>query len=214
MKPSPAALTIGQLGRKYGLSRSTLLYYDRIKILTPSGRSAAGYRRYAADDDARLARICRYRRAGLPLDTIRDVLDAPDADLAEILAERLETLDCEIRRLRQQQRFIMAYLADARAAQDRAAQDRAAQGHASHDQAGWGRPFMTADRFVELLEVAGVSREQRHAWHVAFERQSATEHQAFLEFLCLPDDAIMQIRDRSRLPGDEAADRPADRPAS
>jgi len=35
---------ITELARKHGLSRSTLLYYDRIGLLTPSGRSEAGYR--------------------------------------------------------------------------------------------------------------------------------------------------------------------------
>ena len=39
-------LTIGKLARKFDLSRSTLLYYDRIGLLKPSGRTRANYRVY------------------------------------------------------------------------------------------------------------------------------------------------------------------------
>ena len=38
--------TAGKLARRYALSRSTLLYYHRIGLLVPSGRSAANYRVY------------------------------------------------------------------------------------------------------------------------------------------------------------------------
>ena len=43
-------LTVGRLARRFGLARSTLLYYDRIGVLRPSARSAAGYRLYDAGD--------------------------------------------------------------------------------------------------------------------------------------------------------------------
>jgi len=143
-------------------------------VLRPSERSAAGYRSYSADDDRRLARICRYRQAGLPLAAIRGLLDSADADLADVLAARLGALDRELRELRAQQRFILAYL--------------------NGDRPLEGEPFLTGTRFVELLEFAGVTAEQRTRLHAAFERVSGEEHQAFLEFLCLPDDAIAHIR--------------------
>jgi hypothetical protein len=54
----PDSVTIGQLARKHGLSRSTLLYYDRIGLLSPTSRSAAGYRRYGPTEVDRLTRIC------------------------------------------------------------------------------------------------------------------------------------------------------------
>lgn len=38
---------ISQLAQQFGLSRSTLLYYDRIGLLSPSARSEAGYRQYS-----------------------------------------------------------------------------------------------------------------------------------------------------------------------
>lgn len=165
---------MGALAARYGLSRSALLYYDRIGVLSPSGRSAAGYRRYSPTDAARLARICRYRQAGLSLDVIRDLLDRPAADLTEALATRLEALNEQVRLLRRQKRHILSYLRAGRTPET--------------------SPFLTAERFVELLELAGVSAAQRTEWHAAFERSASAEHQAFLEFLCLPDSTIERIR--------------------
>ena len=68
-------LPISQIGRKFGLSRSALLYYDRRRLVRPSYRTAAGYRLYSAEDEARLARICHYREAGLSLAEIGRLLD-------------------------------------------------------------------------------------------------------------------------------------------
>jgi DNA-binding transcriptional MerR regulator len=56
---------ISELGRRFGLSRSTLLYYDRIGLLRPSGRSGADYRQYSEDDVQRMERICLFRGSGL-----------------------------------------------------------------------------------------------------------------------------------------------------
>ena len=48
--------TVGHLARSFGLSRSTLLYYDSIGLCKPSGRSAANYRTYTEKDRERLGR--------------------------------------------------------------------------------------------------------------------------------------------------------------
>ncbi len=37
-------LTVGKLAEDFGLSRSTLLYYDRIGLLQPAARTEKGYR--------------------------------------------------------------------------------------------------------------------------------------------------------------------------
>jgi len=46
---------IRELAGLFGLSRSTLLYYDRIGLLSPSARSESGYRLYSAADRERFA---------------------------------------------------------------------------------------------------------------------------------------------------------------
>jgi DNA-binding transcriptional MerR regulator len=42
--------SISKLARAFGLSRSTLLYYDRIGLLAASGRTGSGYRCYSEKD--------------------------------------------------------------------------------------------------------------------------------------------------------------------
>ena len=69
-------LTIGQLCRRFGLSRSTLLYYDRIGLLHPTGRSASNYRLYSDADVQRMERIIVFRQAGIALAKIGRILDA------------------------------------------------------------------------------------------------------------------------------------------
>ena len=69
--------TVGELARSHGLSRSTLLYYDRIGLLKPSGRTPSGYREYTDRDEERLGQICLYRRTGLSLAEIRRLQQTP-----------------------------------------------------------------------------------------------------------------------------------------
>jgi len=59
--------SISKLAQAFGLSRSTLLYYDRLGLLPPSGRTGSGYRCYSDKDHRRLERICHFRQAGLTL---------------------------------------------------------------------------------------------------------------------------------------------------
>jgi DNA-binding transcriptional MerR regulator len=49
--------TIGQVAKKYSLSRSTLIYYDRVGVLNPSGRSESNYRLYSDHDLEKMDRI-------------------------------------------------------------------------------------------------------------------------------------------------------------
>lgn len=70
---------ITQLAHEFGLSRSTLLYYDRVGLLAPASRSESGYRLYTPADRERLQTICTYRQAGLTID-----------DMASLLATRTE----------------------------------------------------------------------------------------------------------------------------
>ena len=57
-----ATSTVGRLARAFGLSRSTLLYYDSIGLLRPTGRSPANYRLYTrADGRMDLVTPCKFR---------------------------------------------------------------------------------------------------------------------------------------------------------
>ena len=103
-------VTIGALAKQFKLSRSTLLYYDKIGLLQATGRSAAGYRLYAQGAVERMTQIERYKEAGLSLEAIAEILDSPQTDFSRILEQQLEMLNVEMGRLRRKQRFILQLL--------------------------------------------------------------------------------------------------------
>jgi hypothetical protein len=69
--------TVGAVARLAGVSVRTLHHYDQIGLLTPAGRSAAGYRLYSLADLDRLHRILFYRELGFPLDEIVQLMADP-----------------------------------------------------------------------------------------------------------------------------------------
>ena len=175
-------LSITQVGRNYGLSRSTLLYYDRLKLLRPTYRTSAGYRLYSAEDEARLQQICRYRNAGLSLAAIASLLDEPgESDrVAGALQHRLGALNDEIAALRRQQQVVLRLLS--RKGRRAARVARA----------------LTKPKWVAILRAAGMSELDMRRWHIAFEAESPAAHQDFLESLGLKPAEIRRIRAWSR----------------
>jgi DNA-binding transcriptional MerR regulator len=73
-----AMWTVGRLSKATGVSVRTLHHYDQIGLLSPSGRTDAGYRLYASGDIARLQRIRSLRDLGFSLGEIAALLDRPD----------------------------------------------------------------------------------------------------------------------------------------
>jgi MerR family transcriptional regulator, repressor of the yfmOP operon len=93
---SPAAeaagehlLGIGAAAAKAGVSERALRYYQQLGLITPSGCTPGGLRRYSTGDLARVARIRQLQTLlGLNLDEIAVVLRNEDR-LAEIKAAYL-----------------------------------------------------------------------------------------------------------------------------
>ncbi len=82
---------VKDVARLAGVSVRTLHYYDQVGLLTPHGRSAAGYRIYSEADLLRLQQIVIRRELGFPLEEIRSSLDDPGYDpKAALLAQRRE----------------------------------------------------------------------------------------------------------------------------
>ena len=170
--------TVGRLGKRFGLSRSALLYYDEIGLLSPSARSGANYRLYSDADVARLERIMIYRDAGLPLEAIAELLPTDGVSAAAVLERHLLAVNEEIARLRQQQRVISRLLGDTRLL---------AKGRAM-DKAQW----------VALLASTGLDAAGMDRWHREFEKMSPEAHQDFLESLGIAPQEIGQIRAYAR----------------
>src|SRR3954463_14233761 len=90
-------MNVGEVAALAGVTVRALHHYDRIGLLSPSGRTAAGYRSYSHTDLDRLPQELLNRELGFPLEEIVTLLDDPSADPAEhlrrqhrLLRERLE----------------------------------------------------------------------------------------------------------------------------
>jgi DNA-binding transcriptional MerR regulator len=154
--------TIGRLAELFGLSRSTLLYYDAVGLLKPSHRSEAGYRLYAEDDCARLEKIRLFRGMGVPLERIASFLSRPDEGITPMLLRRLLAINAEIDGLRDQQREILRMLEE----------DGSLKGV---------KPRLHGMR--ELGKKAGITEQSYKKVHRVFQRTSPKEHRRFLRYL-------------------------------
>ncbi|MGY1719944.1 MULTISPECIES: MerR family transcriptional regulator [unclassified Blastococcus] len=90
-------MNVGEVAALAGVTVRTLHHYDRIGLLSPSGRTSAGYRQYAPADLERLHQVLLYRELGFPLEEVATLLDDPSADPVEhlrrqhrLLRDRLE----------------------------------------------------------------------------------------------------------------------------
>ncbi len=164
--------SISKLAAAFGLSRSTLLYYDKIGLLPPSGRSAAGYRAYTDKDRRRLEKISRYRATGLSIEAIRRLLEMPGGGFASVLKRRLHEISGQIVALKKQQNLLSAML----------------------KQAGSGTPLVDEAQWVRMFRKAGLDEKGMAAWHAEFEHHCPEAHHDFLKSLGIRDAEIESIR--------------------
>jgi DNA-binding transcriptional MerR regulator len=80
-------VTVGALAARTGLTVRTLHHYDAIGLLSPSGRTEAGYRLYSDDDIRRLQHIVLLRGIGLPLSSVAAALSSGGEDLLLLLEQ-------------------------------------------------------------------------------------------------------------------------------
>lgn len=167
----PLLYRIGQLCRISGLSRSTLLYYERLGLL-PSLRSASGYRLYTSEHVQRVQHIQHYRDMGLSVAAIAELLNSVADSQPSLLQQRLTELGTEIAQRRAQQWLLLRLL------------QTPEQQTPSLDKARW----------VNLFRQAGISEAQMQRWHSVFETQAPAAHADFLHSLAIPPFEIEAIR--------------------
>ena len=170
--------TVGKLAKKFGLSRSTLLYYDSIGLLRPTHHVKGEYRQYSEMDADTLRRICMYREVGVSLKDIKHILNSQTAsDTADVLEKRLLELNGEMASLQHQQRIIAGLLSKSTLPEN-----------------------MNAATWATMFQEAGFNMEEMHQWHAEFERMSPENHTQFLEVLHMPKKEIEMIRSWSAAP--------------
>lgn len=166
--------TVTQLARKFGISRATILYYEREGLLTPAFRSDNGYRWYGDSEVERLGAIVSYRSYGIPVVNIGDLLDRKEGmSQFQILRNHLKELGKEINLLRKQQKAIVALLQEPELLEEN---------------------MVTKERWVEIMKAAGFDETAMRTWHQKFEEMEPNEHQKFLESLGINAEEIERIR--------------------
>ncbi|MFE2721982.1 MerR family transcriptional regulator [Kitasatospora sp. NPDC059327] len=91
--------SVGAVAKTAKVTVRALHHYDEIGLLTPQGRTPAGYRRYQDTDLDRLQRILFYRELGFPLEEIAAILDDDSVSPTEHLRRRHQLLTDRIRHL-------------------------------------------------------------------------------------------------------------------
>lgn len=84
--------TIQKLGSIAGISTRTLRYYDEIGLLKPARVNSSGYRIYGGNEVNRLQQILFFRELGIPLESIKDIIDSPAFNKTTALKEHREKL--------------------------------------------------------------------------------------------------------------------------
>jgi hypothetical protein len=113
---------------------------------------------------------------GLRLEQIAELLAGASNRTTDPLEERLDQLNVEIERRREQQRIIVRLLANPKKLR--------------------GTRGIDNERWVAILRAAGLDDAAMHRWHVEFERMAPKAHQDFLESLGLPKAEVARIRRR------------------
>jgi MerR family transcriptional regulator, thiopeptide resistance regulator len=93
--------SIGQVADLASVTIRTLHHYDEIGLLSPGGRSAAGYRMYEEPDLERLQQILFYREFGFALVEIAAIVDNPHTDAVGHLRRQRRLLTGKIEQLRE-----------------------------------------------------------------------------------------------------------------
>ena len=109
-------LTIGELASAVGVSRDTVRYYERLKLLPRPDRTQAGYRLYTEEDVERVRFIKQAQSLGLSLDEIKGLLPERGAGLSEcrrvrdLLSTKLRELDEKLAEMQTFRKTLATYL--------------------------------------------------------------------------------------------------------
>lgn len=171
-------LTIGKLSKEFKLSRSTLIYYDKIELLKPTGRTYSNYRVYFENDVEKLRKIEFYKKTGLSLEEIKDILKSDNKGIERILEKRLEQLDVDIEELKIQQKVITDILKVKK-------------------ELNLSKSI-SKEMWVDILRKTGLSEAGMKKWHKAFEKTAPLAHEEFLKNLGIEDNEVDKIRKWSK----------------
>ena len=103
--------TISEMANIFGVSRQTLIYYDKIGLFGPAEVNEKGYRFYSPTQIPLMRLICMLRDLGVDLDEITRLTSSYDvAEMARKLQERVSELDDQIAELEKERNSVQERL--------------------------------------------------------------------------------------------------------
>jgi DNA-binding transcriptional MerR regulator len=165
-------ITVGTAAKRFGISRTTLLYYEQIGLVCPLKRADNGYRLFSDEDMQRLKVIMNLRDAGIALKDISKYLENRVSDVSSLLIKRLSDLNSQIKSIKEQQAVIVKLIGSQDLKSKRVNKDV------------WNR----------ILKEAGVDNETTFKWHASFEKQSPEQHTNLLHTLGFSDEEIIAFK--------------------
>ena len=103
--------TISEMASIFGVSRQTLIYYDKIGLFAPAEVNEKGYRFYSPTQIPLMRLICMLRDLGVDLDEIMRLTSSYDvAEMANKLRERVSELDGQIAALEKERNNVQERL--------------------------------------------------------------------------------------------------------
>ena len=124
MRTVDATYTIGELADLVEVPTSTVRYYERVKLLRPTGRTDGNHRYYGEPAVERLRFIRAAQRAGFTLEDIATLLELRDgslkpcAEVRELIEDRLDKIAIKMADFRRVQKALKADLALCRSTGD------------------------------------------------------------------------------------------------
>lgn len=91
--------TVKEVSKLTGVSVRTLHYYDAIGLLKPAKVTEAGYRMYDDTALSRLQNILLFRELQFPLKEIKVILDSPDFNQEEAIAQQIKLLELQYKHI-------------------------------------------------------------------------------------------------------------------
>ena len=88
-------MTIKDVEKQTGLSRSNIRFYEKEKLIDPSRNESNGYRDYSKNDVENIKKIAYLRTLGISIEDIRNII-SEKATLKDTLEKQYEVLKSQI----------------------------------------------------------------------------------------------------------------------
>ena len=123
------ALKIGEVARLVDVPAKTLRYYEEIGLISPAGRTDAGYRLYGWRELEQIEFIRRAKLMGLTLEQIRGLIEIAEEGISsgvlrhldQLLKRKLEETERKLKELRSFRESLLEYRERAAIAEEQGA---------------------------------------------------------------------------------------------